>query len=204
LTKELKAKLEAALATLDAGKDVPTAKLKRLLGVEGYERFLDDWRRQQELREEMCNKPDEIVEYERLLRLASFTYNKADAFSGAGNHKTAEPLFNNAATQFERVLEHLSENVAGRGELVIWFDRNVSFHATNRPSLSPANFPQVITSRSRLNVSDRKLPGMMSKRDVKRTAIEVVLEMLDHSTSDEAQVASRLLAAQRLKRSVVD
>jgi hypothetical protein len=47
---------------------VQNSQLKTLLGDEAYARFEDDWREQQQFREDLKEKPDEIIEYEQRLK----------------------------------------------------------------------------------------------------------------------------------------
>jgi hypothetical protein len=84
------ARLRAVLDNLRRGKIVQNRQLRTLLGEDGYARFLDDWRNQQEVRQTLADKPDEIIEYERRLKTATFAYSKGDAKSGMGRHRTAK------------------------------------------------------------------------------------------------------------------
>ena len=99
------AKLTAVLERLRGGKIVQRRQLETLLGDEGYARFNDDWRQQQELREELKDKPDKIIEYEQRLKEAMFAYNKADAASRQGRRAATKTLFGASDTLFERLLE---------------------------------------------------------------------------------------------------
>ena len=65
-----------------------------MLGTEGYARYFDDYCEQEQLREMLKDKPDEIIEYERRLKAATFAYNKADSKSIKGQHKSASKMFN--------------------------------------------------------------------------------------------------------------
>ena len=94
------------------------------------------------------DKPDEITEYERRLKAATFAYNKADNKSVKGQHKTAHKMFNYTDGLFERSAEYLSENIAGHGTLETWFDRPLATGAEDSFGLDPDSFPKIITSRS--------------------------------------------------------
>ena len=61
------AKLQKVLARLSRGEIVQNRQLKTVLGTEGYARYFDDYCEQEQLREMLKDKPDEIIEYERRL-----------------------------------------------------------------------------------------------------------------------------------------
>lgn len=82
--------------------------MKTVLGIEDYARYCDDYREQTQLRDMLKDKPDEITEYERRLKAATFAYNKADNKSVKGQHKSASKMFNYTDGLFERLAEYLS------------------------------------------------------------------------------------------------
>ena len=105
-------KLKQVLERLSRGKIVQNRQLKSVLGTKGYARYCYDYREQEQLREMLGDKPKEIIEYERRLKAATFSYNKADSKSVKGQHKTAHKMFNYTDGLFERLAEYLSENIA--------------------------------------------------------------------------------------------
>ena len=141
-------KLKQVLERLSRGEIVQNRQLKTVLGAEGYARYFDDYCEQEQLREMLKDKPDEIIEYERRLKAATFAYNKADNKSVKGRSRTAKKMFGASDTLFERLAEYLSENIAGHGTLETWFDRTVETTPENSFGLSPDSFPQIITSKS--------------------------------------------------------
>jgi hypothetical protein len=145
-------KLKAALEQLNSGKNVQNRQLRTLLGDEGYALYLDEWRQQQELRATLAQKPKVVLEYERRLKQAIFTYNKADVASRQGRRKTATDLFAVADAQFERVAEYLSEYIAGNADLEAWFDRSVHFDASNTPNGSADDFPCVCRATNKVRI----------------------------------------------------
>ena len=153
-------------------------QLKSVLGSEGYARYCYDYREQEQLREILANKPKVITEYERRLKAATFSYNKADSKSVKGQHKTAHKMFNYTDGLFERLAEYLSENIAGHGTLETWFDRTVETTPENSFGLDPDSFPQITTSRSLNNKSGGYLVNKRTIREVKIDAIEAILEEL--------------------------
>ena len=153
-------------------------QLKTLLGVEHYARYLDDYCEQEQLREMLGDKPKVITEYERRLKAATFSYNKADNKSVKGQHKSAHKMFNYTDTLFERLAEYLSEKIAGDLDLEAWFDRTVETTPENSFGLSPDSFPQVITSRSLNNAGGGHLVNKRTIREVKIDAVKAILEEL--------------------------
>ncbi|MDC1335102.1 hypothetical protein N8307_09280 [Planktomarina temperata] len=116
------AKLQKIIERRSGGEIVQNRQLKTVLGTEGYARYLSDCEYQRYLRAMLRDKPDEIVEYERRLKVATFAYSKADYRSQKG-HRSAKKMFGASDKQFERLSEYLSENIIGHPELEVWFDR---------------------------------------------------------------------------------
>jgi hypothetical protein len=79
------AKLNAMLETLRLGKNVQNRQLATWLTEEEYESFESDWESQQQIREELKEKPDELRRYENKLHQATFNGNKAERFRKRGN-----------------------------------------------------------------------------------------------------------------------
>ena len=171
-------KLKQVLERLSRGEIVQNRQLKTVLGAEGYARYLDDCREQEQLREMLADKPKVIIEYERRLKAATFAYNKADNKSVKGQHKSAHKMFNYTDGLFERLAEYLSEKIAGDLDLEAWFDRTVETTPENSFGLSPDSFPQVITSRSLKNAGGGHLVNKRTIREVKIDAVKAILEEL--------------------------
>lgn len=192
------AKLEAALEKLKSGTNIQNRQLKTLLGAETYARFLDDCQQQLDLREALANLPEPIVEYAKRLKVATFTYNKADAASCKGKHAAARKLFADADTLFERLNEFLSEKIAGDGELEIFLDRPIMLTCEEAASSGPENFPCVVTSKSLRNIGGGILMTWRSKRQVKIDIIEQALEVEELGDMQISRVLEN--AKQRFKR----
>ncbi|SEN97544.1 hypothetical protein SAMN05216227_103617 [Pseudorhodobacter antarcticus] len=192
-------KLTVVLKRLRDGENVQNRQLRTLLGVDGYARFVDDWRVQQEIRKDLKNKPDIIVEYEKHLKQAVFTYSKAESASRRGRKVTAKKLFAAADTQFERLVEFLSDHIKGDGTLEMWFDRSVHFDANNSPSSSADDFPCVVTSRSLRNIGGSFLAVKRTINEVKIDVVEQEIYRLTHDQVDElALLAARKIALRML------
>ena len=66
------AKLQKIIERLSRGEIVQNRQLKTVLGAEGYARYCYDYHEQEQLREMLKDKPDEIIEYEQRLKAATF------------------------------------------------------------------------------------------------------------------------------------
>ena len=167
-------KLREVLERLSRRKTVQNRQLKTVLGAEGYARYLDDYCEQTQLCDVLKDKPDEIIEYERRLKAATFAYNKADSKSQKG-HRSAKKMFGVSDTLFERLSEYLTEKIVRHHDLEAWFDRTVETTPENSFGLDPDSFPQIITSRSLNNAGGGHLVNKRTIREVKMDAVNAAL-----------------------------
>ena len=65
-------RLNQVLDCLSREEIVQNRQLKTILGIEDYARYCDDYREQTQLRDMLKDKHDEITEYERRLKAATF------------------------------------------------------------------------------------------------------------------------------------
>jgi len=174
------AKLQGLLERLKQGKNVQNRDLQTWLSADGYKDYEEAWAAQLALREELGNKPAAIVEYERRLKKANFTYNRADYYSRAGNRAAAKLLFGQADTEYEQLLTRLQEIVDANPSLRAWFDRDTTWDGINDLSLCPSGVPYVVTSKSLQNEASGGgvQVGKMTKQAVKIWVIEQELAEL--------------------------
>ena len=78
-------KLNGILDQLRRGKNVQNRQLVTWLTEKEYRSFESDWEIQQQIREELKDKPDELRRYENKLHQATFNDNKAERFRKRGN-----------------------------------------------------------------------------------------------------------------------
>ena len=187
-------KLNSALDKLRRKENVQNRQLKTLLGDEAYARFEDDGRQQQQFREDLKEKPDEIIEYEQRLKEATFAYSKADSASRKGRRKAAKKLSGASDTLFERLLEFLSGQIAGDHLLEMWLDRDACFDASNAPVGSAEDFPCVVTSRSLRNNGGGFLGNIQTINETKIAAVEWALNELTAEPVDDSLMAERMAA----------
>lgn len=195
-------KLTTLLQKLSRAETVQNRQLKSVLGDEPYARYLADCEYQKYLRTTLKNKPSEITEYERRLKAATFAYSKSDHFSQKGM-RTARKMFNVSDTKFEHLSEYLNENIVGRPDLEIWFDRPLVKDLGDSFGVSPHGFPQVVTSKSLKNIGGGYVDQLRSIREVKIAAVEEAIQEL---TSPEPDVDQQTIQARfdRLRKLSAD
>ena len=170
------AKLNLMLDELIRGKNVQNRRLGTWLTEAEYEGFKSDVESQQQIREELNDKPDELKRYEDKLKKAIFNYSRAEGYSIKGKHSTAKKFYNSSESHCEDALEILQEIVDADASLHMWFDRGLDFGHGSLVDAQLGNLPRVITSRSLdRQTSDNRL---LSKREVKIAAVEWAISAL--------------------------
>jgi len=164
------------LDELRRGENVKHRWVAIWLTEDEYESFESDWESQQQIREELRDKPDELKRYEDKLKKVIFNYSRAESYSTKGKHSTAKKFYNSSESYFEDTLEILQEVVAAYASLQMWFDRGLDFGHGSLVDAQLTNLPRVITSRS----LDRQTTDsrLMSKRQVKIAAVEWAISAL--------------------------
>jgi tetratricopeptide (TPR) repeat protein len=190
------AKLRGFLAKLEAGQHVQNRDLETWLGAEYAGMIQGAWEQQLDLRKEFLEKPDAIVEYENLFRVARLLENRSEGYSTRGKHKQAQIFHAKAQAAYDRLLERYQEITAADYTLHGWFDRIADFSLGNSPNLSAIDMPKVRTSRSLDNMS-RGSSIAESKRDVK---IGVVRAALRDIADAQNPVTTSENASNRLDR----
>ena len=189
--KKRLAKLGRICTELRRGKNVQNRQLQRWLTADEYEQFEQEWLGQKEIRAELEAKPDELCEYEQLLKRAIFFDNRAEGYSTRGKAALAKRFSNRADVLFERALEHLGESVAADPALNMWLDRTVCVEAgADSTGIDSESVPRVITSRSH-NKSGGDV-RQMSKLEVKLMVVESAINsILAAVKDDEMKAVSR-------------
>ena len=175
-------KLNQILDKLENGRHVQNRDLKRWLTEDEFAAIEHEWENQKELREELKDKPDEIIEYQKRLKKALFAYNKADNHSAKHNRQAAKKGFGNADTHFEKLLEYLQEIIDADPALCEWFDTTPDFSTRGNISIDPIGIPRVITSRS-LDVKSRH-HRKLTKNQVKRNIVSHAMDNINYSSKD--------------------
>ena len=119
------AKLNLMLDELRRGENEQNRRLATWLTETEYEGFKSDWESQQQIREELNDKPDELKCYEGKLKKAIFNYSRAEGYSTKGKNSTTKKFYNSSQSHREDALEILQEIVAADASLHMWFDRGL-------------------------------------------------------------------------------
>lgn len=170
------AKLEAMVAKLNRRKNVQNRELQTWLTAAEYAEFEQAWTEQQELREELNDKPSELKRYEEKLKQATFHYNRAEGYSSKGKHSTAKWFYTKSETYCEEAIEILHEILQSNPYLQTWFDRHVSFEAEDGIVADVVSLPRLVTSRSHESLG--KDSRILSKLDVKLSLVERALDRI--------------------------
>ena len=136
------------LDELIRGKNVQNRRLGTWLTEAEYEGFKSDVESQQQIREELNDKPDELKRYEGKLKKAIFNYSRAEGYSTKWKHSTAKKVYDSSESHCEDALEILQEIVAADASLHMWFDRGLDFGHGSLVDAQLGNLPRVVTSRS--------------------------------------------------------
>ena len=182
------------LDELRRGENVQNRRLATWLTEVEYEGFLSDWEIQQQIREELKDKPDELRRYESKLHQATFSDNKAERFRKIGN-KDKSTKFRNLSESFcEEALEILQELVHSDASIQQWFDRALDFDAGGDLGLTPVAMRCVITSRS----LDKQGTDMrvISKREVKISIVEMAISRLRNAESKDTNEQDKKKSAE--------
>lgn len=199
VASEKRAKLAVLLDRLKQGKNVQNRDLKTWLGAELYANFESMQRGQAELREELATKPAEIVEYERRLKAALFSDNKAEGYSTRGKAKAAAKARHKAEVLFEHALEYLQELVEADPALQMWFDRATDWTIDGEVSACAASMPRVVTSKSADNRGGGITSRKQSVREMKIYAIEIALAQMAADETVNGEMSAEAKRAAMLK-----
>ena len=164
------AKLNLMLDAIKRAKNVQNRRLATWLTEEEYESFESDWESQQQIREELQDKPSELQRYEDKLKEAIMMRNRSDAYHRKGKKSAAYKLDSKCESLCEDALEILQEIVAADASLQIWFDRNLDFGHGSLIDASLGNLPRLVTSRSIEKLRDDS--RLVKKIDIKISVVE--------------------------------
>jgi hypothetical protein len=194
-------KLQEIAEQLKRGGNVQNRMLKTWLGDEAYENYESDWLDQQQIRNELTEKPAAVKKYEELLGKANF-YNNRSLAAETRSQAAHSTLDDRATDCYERVLEHLQESILEDSSLHIWFDRELDFTEGSDLDASADGMPQVVTSRSEKNKGGGFLLSKQTKRETKLAAVETEIRKLRIDAGDFADRGA--LLADLLGRDVTD
>lgn len=192
-------RLAVLIERLDSGKDVAVRDLKIALTTAEYEIYEQRCADAKSVAAYMLDKPEEVTEYEGLLKKATLLYNRAEGYASRGalnsEGKMAAPaMYNKAEAAFERALERLEELVGFEPTLREWFDRELDFTANGMLGPSVGAMPIAKTSVSTDNMKSGSRRMLQNKRALKKDALESALQELDavHRAAMAAQAEAAI------------
>ena len=152
------------------GENVQNRQLQTWLSDDEYAQIEAEWQEQLVLREELKDKPSDLMRYEDKLKQATFNYNRAEGYSSKDKHSTAKNFYNKSESLCEDALEILQEILHYDSSLRVWFDRDISFEVGGDLGADIASLPRLVTSRSNEKLgNDTRLT---SKQGVKLAVVE--------------------------------
>jgi hypothetical protein len=163
-------RIQILIDRLKGGEGVSTPSLSRVLTIEQFEHYQENWKDELSLRK--IKKPKEIKEYERKIKVALLHYQKMDRFSlTRGKARLAREFANRADDAFEKAYEYLIEQLHANSELHLWIDRD-----PDPSKRCPIGVPRIIGSSSFECLDKRKYPyPTLTKRELKLQTLELAL-----------------------------
>jgi hypothetical protein len=163
-------RIQKLIDRLKGGEDVSTSSLSRVLTSEQFEHYQANWKDELSLRK--FEKPRQLKEYERRIKIASLHYQKMDRFSFTiGKARLAREFADKADDAFEKAYEYLIEQLHANSELRLWIDRD-----PDPSQRCPIGVPRIIGSSSFECLDKRKYPyPTLTKRELKLQTLELAL-----------------------------
>ncbi len=163
-------RIQKLIDRLKGGEDVSTSSLSRVLTTEQFEHYQENWRDELSLRK--IEKPKEIKEYERRIKIATLHYQKMERFSFIkGKARLAREYLHKADDAFEKAYEYLIEQLHANSELHFWIDRK-----PDPSQRCPIGVPRIIGSSSFECLDKRKYPyPTLTKRELKLQTLELAI-----------------------------
>ena len=170
-------KLREIAHRLEEGKSVDTRTLKVWLG-EDYDTYLSAWQEQQELRDELKNKPLAVREYEQRLHIANFYNSRAEALEAKGSNAHSQ-FEDQALNEYAEALAVIQEQVQADPSLQVWFDRDVFGDSDCQVYPAATHMPLPVTSRSKDNKGGGMLSRLQTKTETKLHVVEYAIANLE-------------------------
>ncbi len=175
-----KKKIKALLKKLKDGMNVSIRDLRNTLGEQAVIDYQNEWQLEQDTRLKAEDKPQEIKEYEALLKRADFTEHRADGIKVSKrdkkdiyNRNSQSRLRSKAESLYEDTIIRAEEIVTANPHYAIWFDRQLDFTPNGDLHTSSSKVPRVVTSRSpnKLNSATTR-----TKQDIKKDILQRYLD----------------------------
>lgn len=177
-----KTKLEKLLAKLDKGKAVSLRDIKSNLGDSGVAEYEQAWAAELERRKFFDVKPDQIKQYDELIKQADFANNKYQP-----DTKHPKPT-----EHFQKCIDLHKSMVSADSALAKWFDRTA-----NEVTADFLGVARLVTSRSPLN---RTGGSPVTKETIKRDLLTAAINQI----KAEQKAFSESVDGKKLKLMLAD
>lgn len=195
------------IGRLKAGESIAARDFRSALTVNEYAGYVQMRDRQKAERATATEKPESVVEYERLLKRADFLHNKSEHYSTSeklsGNKdrtgvRYATSYWNEAQTAYESALTYLQDEYERDMSLEMWFDRQLRFGLDGDLGLNPESVPRSIVSRSR-HSTNRKMHvhGMQTADEHKLEVLKGALKRLTGGAATLDEIRRKLREAMK-------
>ena len=172
-TQEKRAKsLEKILQQLQIGQHVQNRTLQTWLSAAEFSSIDQIWEQEQAKAAFWRQKPQAVIKYEALIKLADFQHNRSTGYADKNKAQQAKQFELMSQSSYERALEHLAEQVTLDPSLHGWFDRSLDWGDFN---LDVDSVPRCSTSRSNFKQGN----GVVSKMSIAEVKLQVVQQALD-------------------------
>jgi hypothetical protein len=175
-----KKKIKVLLKKLDNGKNVSKRDIANTLGDQALQEYEAEWQLEQDTRLKIEDKPQEIKDYEALLKRADFAEHRADGIKVSKrdkkdhrNRNSQVRLRDTAESLYEDALINAEEIITANPSYRIWFDRELDFTPNGDLHTSCCKVPRIVTSRSPFKLNSVKA---LTKQDVKKGLLQRYIE----------------------------
>jgi len=192
-------RLNELLTRLKNNADVPNRDLKLVLTESQYAEMQAQWQIEKSFRK--ITKPKEIKRYEMMLKQATLSHIKYEAYKFNPKRKihVQEKMKNHAKHLFEIALEATME-IGGKGQaLRVWFDRDIDGEIIIDVGAEVSEMPRIKTSKS---IFANSFNDKFTKRDIKILVIEQALN--EYSVNDELNDAMDAIKSIKTKPNLKD
>lgn len=171
-----KKRLEELLGRLESGEDVAARDFRNAIGDDEFQNFEDEWKNIQELKSGKWVETSS--EYETLLHEGDFLYNKAES---KRFKKYTHEFHAQAQAKYDAALSVLQSDMESNPNIRGSYDR-LPDSMRSDVSLCPEGMPRAINSKS---VHNQSALTKTTKRDLKITTVQRVMENFDMAKDDE-------------------
>jgi len=174
-------RLQELIEKIKAGNDVARRDLKLALTPDEWNAYEASVEEQKNFNEMLLQTPDPLKKYNELLKIADFSYNRAEAMSRKGDPQIRTEMYHRAESGYEAAIQFLTDALQAQPDLQTWLDRNITVDSDNSCSSDRTSVPRLITSTSHHRDSGA-VSLTVDKRLIKLSALQQGLEHCKNGT----------------------